>query len=453
MQYVWLALKTLRLSILRVGIGWMFALLTFNFNRISIADLGASAILITTLIGMHHFLSPFQVFWGRLADRFPLLGYRRTPYIALSALAGSLLFLLLPTLAVVLSEPGLLAVLAAVAVFIGFGLAMAANGATTFALIAEITTDEERGTVVAITHTFTILSGIISAGVAAAMMPTYDPALMQQLYNLTPLIVLGSLLLSLPGLEPRLTHERRMKLAMQQRAAPIEASATSTLATARALFRTHPQIRTFFLFMLLAIIGIFLQDAILEVFGKEVFAMSVAETTRFTQTWGAGVLLGMLLIAVLSLAVNLSKKLLATVGGLGTAAGLAGLAVAAFTEQADLITPTLFAMGLSIGLFNVGALSLMMEMKVAGHAGLYMGLWGMAQGLGTGFANIGSGALHSGLIETGLLAPAPAYTLIFGLEAVIMLVAIGLLASLSRGTFAPMQPADLTAAVAFDNPA
>ncbi len=453
MRYLWLALKTLRLSILRVGIGWMFALLTFNFNRISIADLGASAIVITTLIGMHHFLSPFQVFWGRLADRLPLLGYRRTPYIALSALLGSLLFLLLPTLAVLLSNGGLLTVLAAIGVFALFGLAMAANGATTFALIAEITTDEERGTVVAITHTFTILSGIVSAGVAAALMPDYDPALMQHLYNLTPLIVLVSLVLSLPALEPRLSHEQRMQLAVQQRTAPIEVSGMSALTTARALFRSHPQIRTFFLFMLLAIIGIFLQDAILEVFGREVFDMSVGETTRFTQTWGAGVLLGMLLIAVLSLVVNLSKKLLATVGGLGTAAGLAGLAVAAATQQAELVTPVLATMGLSIGLFNVGALSLMMEMKVAGHTGLYMGLWGMAQGLGTGLANIGSGALHSGLIATGLLAPAPAYTLIFGFEAVVMLTAIVLLQSISRGTFTPMQPADLTAVVAFDNPA
>jgi len=42
------AVKTFRLSLMRVGAGWMFALLTFNFNRVSIADLGAMAVIVTT---------------------------------------------------------------------------------------------------------------------------------------------------------------------------------------------------------------------------------------------------------------------------------------------------------------------------------------------------------------------------------------------------------------------
>ncbi len=450
MRYIWLALKTLRLSILRVGIGWMFALLTFNFNRVAIADLDAVAILVTTLIGMHHFLAPVQVFWGRLADRHPIAGYRRTPYVAASALLGSLLFLLFPTLAIGLGAHQFTAMLAAVVVFALFGLAMAANGATTFALIAEVTTDDDRTLVVAVTHTFTILSAIISAGVAAAIMPVYDPQQMQHLYNLTPVIVGVSLLLSLPGLEPRIN---RLQAAMQATTPTLENQPASAFVTARLLLQSHPQLRAFFGFMFLSIMGVFLQDAILEVFGKEVFDLTVAETTRFTQTWGAGVLLGMVVIAALSVLVRLSKKLLATVGGLGVAAGLAGLSIAAATQHPEILTPILFAMGLCTGMFNVGALALMMEMSVAGHVGLYMGLWGMAQGLGTGFANVSSGALHSLLIQTGWLTPELAYTLIFAGNALMMLAAVAVLQQVSRGSFAPMQPADLKAAVAFDSPA
>jgi len=40
-------------------------------------------------------------------------------------------------------------------------------------------------------------------------------------------------------------------------------------------------------------------------------------------------------------------------------------------------------MGFSTGLYNVGALSLMMDMTVEGATGLYMGMWGMAQAFGT----------------------------------------------------------------------
>lgn len=74
------ALKVLRLALPKLGVGWMFALLTSNFNRVSIVELGVMAIIVTTMIGLHHFLSPFQVVWGRIADSHPVFGLRRTPY-------------------------------------------------------------------------------------------------------------------------------------------------------------------------------------------------------------------------------------------------------------------------------------------------------------------------------------------------------------------------------------
>jgi BCD family chlorophyll transporter-like MFS transporter len=206
MKFLRLALKTLRLSIIRFGIGWMFALLTYSFNRISIHELGALAVLITTLIGLHHFLSPFQVVWGRLADRYALYGYRRTPYIIVSALVGGLVFPLLPSLAVELAQPSVGTLLAAFALFAIFGLSMAANGTASFSLVAEVTTERERGIVIAVGHTFLVLSAIISAGVASALMPVYSAEQMQMLYNLTPLIVLG-MALPVIGIERRISRQ------------------------------------------------------------------------------------------------------------------------------------------------------------------------------------------------------------------------------------------------------
>ncbi len=57
MGFLRLLIKTIRLAITRIGAGWMFALLTFNFNRVAIADLGAIAVIVTSLIGLHHFIS------------------------------------------------------------------------------------------------------------------------------------------------------------------------------------------------------------------------------------------------------------------------------------------------------------------------------------------------------------------------------------------------------------
>lgn len=447
MKFLPLAVKTFQLSLIRVGIGWMFGLLYFNFNRVTITDLGAIGLVVLTLIGLHHFLSPLQVFWGRLADRYPLFGYRRSPSILLGSLVTSLVFLALPGLAVGLGQQALWATLLGLLLFGVFGLAMAAIGTATFALIAEVTTQSERGLVVAVTHTITILSGIISAGVAAAIMPDYDPQKMWFLYGLTPFITVGLALLGLLGMERRISPTEHAALLAQ---ADTHAHQPDALRAGLHLFSHNRQVRLFFLFMLLAILGIFLQDGILENYGGTVFGMNIAETNRFTQTWGSGVLLGMLLVGLLTLRLALSKKLLATAGGLGTAAGLALVALSAFTLQQWLIHPALLVMGFCVGIFNVGAISMMMEMSIEGQTGLYMGIWGMAQGLGNGLANVGSGVLHTALIESNVLSTAAGYGAIFSLEALLMMAAVAVLLRISVQKFQSCGQRELTTVMALD---
>lgn len=453
MKFCQLALKTLRLAVIRVGAGWMFALLTFNFNRIAIHELGALAIFVTTLIGLHHFLSPFQVVWGRISDRYPLFGYRRGPYILLSALVASLVFVLLPSVAVLLGQRGIPVFLAALLLMALFGMGIATYGAASNALVVETTTERERGVVVAVIWTFVIVSGIVSAQVAKVIMPTYDPIQMQFLYNLTPFIVVGFVLLGLIGLERRMTPGEQAALRAQSLKKDVSGNRRNTLRITWDLFQRNRQVRGFFVFVLLSIFGVFLQDAILEVFGAEVFGLTPKDTAEFQQFWGTGVLVGMLLIGAMSTRLSMAKKTLATVGGFCISLSLAVVAIASSRYQVALLNPALLLMGLGTGVFNVGALSMMMEMTVDGHIGLFMGIWGMAQGLGTGLANVFSGVLHTVLITTGLLSPATAYAFIFGIEALIMILAIGVLRSISVQEFQGLSSADIHTAMAFDTAA
>jgi BCD family chlorophyll transporter-like MFS transporter len=98
------------------------------------------------------------------------------------------------------------------------------------------------------------------------------------------------------------------------------------------------------------------------------------------------------------------------------------------------------------GFFNVGALAMMMDMTVEGATGLYMGLWGVAQAFGTGLSSIGSGALHSALVESHLLHPTSAYSLIFGAEAAAMVLAAVILRALSTEQFREAHRARLSRA-------
>ena len=109
-----------------------------------------------------------------------------------------------------------------------------------------------------------------------------------------------------------------------------------------------------------------------------------------------------------------------------------------------MVAPALVVMGLFTGFFNVGALAMMMDMTIDGATGLFMGLWGMAQAFGNGLASFSGGALHTGLIETGFLSPNVAYTFIFGLEAVGMLLAAVVLWRISVTHFQEVHAANLT---------
>ncbi len=433
--------KTFQLALPKIGIGWMFALLTIDFNRITIVELGVSGILITTMLGLHHFLSPFQVIVGRMADRHPLGGLRRTPYIILSSIIGSLVFLALPAVAHAMGAGSLPATVAGFALIIVFGVTTATHGDAHHALIAEVTSERARGGVISVVWTFTILSTIAAAIVMNIVRPVYTPAAMQRLYNLTPFIVIGSTLLGLIGIEKRLRGPALE--ASIQRARKL-APEGNPLSSALHLLKQNWQVKGFFAFMFVSILSIFLQDNILEVFGAEVFHLPVTATTKFQPTWGGGVLFGMVLMGVVSVVFPVEKKRIALVGSVGTAFGMALLAVAAFSRQVALVSPALMTMGLFTGFFNVGALSLMMDMTIEGATGMYMGLWGVAQAFGNGVASIGSGALHTGLIETGWLSPYLAYTAIFTTEAFGMLIATLILLSISVQQFHAIQQANLT---------
>ena len=413
-------LLTLRLALPKVGVGWMFAVLTIDFNRVAIFELGIAAVLVTSLLSIHYFVAPFQVVIGRIADCRPIAGYRRTPYLIAGSLVASLLFLALPSVTLAMGAGSFTGVLAAVLLFTLFGLAMAVIADTHHSLIAEVTDKETRGGVVAVVWVVMILSTIAAAIVMNIMRSEFTPEGMQRLYNLSPFIVVGFTLLGVLGVERRL--DAAELVAARDRARAL-APPGNPLASAVRLLQRNGHARAFFAFVGIAIFAIFLQENIIEVFGAEVFALSIVETTRFQPIWGSGVLLGMLVTGAASVLLKPSRRTLALLGCGGIALGFLLLAGVTLFEQGRLLTPTLFVLGVFTGIFNVGALALMMEMTVEGATGLYLGLWGTAQAFGMGLASIASGGLHTLLIGSGLLAPKLAYALLFGIEAGGMLLA------------------------------
>ncbi|MCB8924205.1 MAG: BCD family MFS transporter [Ardenticatenaceae bacterium] len=436
------AVKTLRLALPKLGVGWMFAILTIDFNRIAIVELGIAAVLITAMLSLHYFLSPFQVISGRFADKHPIFGLRRTPYLLIGGFVGSLIFVALPRIVHAVADGSAWAIVSGFLLLVVYGIAIAFMGDAHHSLIAEVTEPRARGGVISVVWTFTILSSIISAIVFNIVSPEYSLAAMQRLYNLTPFVVVISILVGTLGIEKRLKGDQLKSALEQSRKAAPEGNA---IQAAINILRNNRQARGFFIFVFVAIFSIFLQDNILEVFGAEVFKLSIEETRQFQPMWGGGVLVGMLLMGMASTVFGFSKRTITIVGCVGTAVGMAVLAMAALTRQVGIVFPALVMMGLFTGFFNVGALSMMMDMTVEGATGLFMGLWGMAQAFGNGVASFSGGALHTGLIESGLLGPNVAYGLIYGIEAVGMVVAAVVMWRISVNNFRESHAAAMSA--------
>lgn len=434
---MWQAIRaifwTLRIALPKVATGWMFALLTIDFNRVAIFELGIAAVIVTALLSIHYFMAPFQVVIGRIADTLPLFGYRRTPYLLLGSITASLLFLALPTVTMAMGTGSAMAMLSAIVLFTLFGLSMAVIADTYHSLLAEVTTPESRSLVISVVWIVMIMSTILATVVMNAVRPEFTPEAMQNLYNLTPLIVIGSTLIGVIGMERRMNAQQLEEARAKARSL---APPGNPLTSALKLLQQNPQTRAFFAFISLAMFSIFLQENIIEVFGAEVFAMTITETSTFQRFWGGGILVGMILTGIFSYIFKIARRTLVLTGLAGAAAGFALLGGVSLFEFQPALKPSLFGMGLFIGMFNVGALALMMEMTVAGATGLYMGLWGTAQALGMGMSSVGSGALHTAFIGSGLLVPKYAYFGIFMLEAAGLLVAGYILYHVSVRKFA-----------------
>lgn len=431
-----------QLMLPKVGIAWMFALLTINYNRVTIFDLGISALLLTFLLGIYPLFAPIQPLIGRWIDRHPVAGYRRSPYLFLGMVGSGLLFPLLPWIAIELRNVNPLALLLGIVVMaaFGFGIALIAN--TYLDLVAENTDERSRGGVFAVAWTAQTAAISLWAYVFQQRMPIYSVELMQSLYNLTPLVCLLTTAIGIWGLEKRLDADAIASI----RTAPVRAEVAGNPLDALRVLRENSAARRFFGFVFLTITAIFLQDAILEVYGASVLGMSLAETSTFQQVWNGAVLIAMLLtnpvIAIVSRNVRASteelpayKRWIASIGAFIATLGLGMLAQAALRAESQSLYLALALMGLGTGIFTAVSVTLMSDMTIEGATGRYLGLWSMAQAFATSFAFVASGALYTALIESGFLEPGKGFALIFTLEGLTMLLCLAVLQSVSVARF------------------
>jgi len=443
-------LATLRLVLPKVGVAYLFVMLLSVFNRVMINELKIGATLVGLMYLLYNAMNILQVSTGRLADRRAWLGYRRTPLMIVGLMLAACALLPLPRFALAYSQGDATAFLGMLACMVGFGIGFAMNGDSQNTLIAELTEGKRnRPGVVSAVWLFQLVAIVVSGIVTSILLQRAEIAagaakdcvsdacrairshvaieMMPQLFAAGPIVCLSGLLPVL-GLEKRLT------------AAQVTASRARPALNLRhaytRIFRNE-QTRVFFFFIVTAIFGLFLQDDILEPFGGDVFHLSASVTSRFQSTMGSATIVAMLVMGIIASRRPIAKRTIANFGAVISAVGFAGLAASALLGIETLLWVGMVVLGAGMGVFNIGALSMMMDMTIPGETGSLMGAWGMAQALALGWGQFVGGAMRDAGIH--LIGNASvSYSLIFFLSVTMCLISISLMARVDVQRFRSM---------------
>ena len=412
-------------------------------NRVLIRELGVSATLSTIILALTLFVAPARIWFGHMSDTKPLWGYHRTGYIWIGAASLAIVSVLLvqvmwqvgdslkaggwttPTYA----WTGLLALLFAL-----YGLAVSACSTPFATLLVDVSDEDNRSKLVGIDWSMLIGGTIIGAiliGVLLKELTLNAPIELLQvqinrLFLIVPLLVFGLAFVATWGVEKKYSrYTLRSTLVNQEE--------KITLNRAWRILTATRQTGLFFTFLVLMTIGLFMQDAILENYGGDVFNMEVGKTATLNAFWGTGTLVG-LCVAGFLLVPRLGKRKTTRLGGLLVIFSLVWVVLSGFTHKPEQLQIALLFFGLVSGVLTTGALTLMLDLTAAETAGTFIGAWGLAQALARGVATVTGGVVFDAgrkLFSNLVLA----YGLVFAVQAACMALAVWFLARVNVQEF------------------
>ncbi|MBE9076445.1 BCD family MFS transporter [Romeria aff. gracilis LEGE 07310] len=460
----------LRLGMFNMGLGIMSLLTLGVLNRVMIDELRVPALVAAGAIAVHQFMAPARVWFGQLSDTRPLLGHHRSGYIWLGiismAVTAFLSVQVVWRLAASIAETGwqwsltnifwvgLLALMFAL-----YGLALSSTSTPYTALLVDVSDEQTQSRLVGIGWSMLMVGIIAGVIITVKVLDSLSdvPTLAQiqssinRLFIIAPAIVCGLAIFSTVGIEKKYSH-------LEQRSRAANREDQITLGRALRILTASRQTGLFFCFLLVLSLSLFMQDAVLEPYGGQIFGMKIAETTQLNAYFGLGTLLGIIAAGFL-LVPRLGKKRTVKLGCSAAAGCLVLLTLTGLTAQPPLLMGSVGLFGLAAGVLTTGSIVLMLDLTAAETAGTFIGAWGLAQAMARGGATLlGGGLLTLGkrgmaLVTVGPIPEEqqlPAYALVFLTQAVGMIIAIALLSRVNIREFQLNAKAAITAALESD---
>ncbi len=355
-------LKRVQLGLIHAAVAATLVPINSTLNRILIEDLGILAFVVVLLFSPPYLFSFIQVGIGSFSDRYPLFGLRRTPYIAGGLLLCSTGLMLAAQVALILPENFGLGIGLGVLTFGAWGMGFNLATVSYFSLASEISGEAGRSKTTATMFFIMIVSIILTATWLGRMLEDYSPDRLQSAFGAVALVALVIGLLSLFRLEPRWR--------------PKQSEQRYSLRAIYDEVRQNPQVRLFFVYLLLMLAAVLGQDVLLEPFAARAFGMPVAVTTRITSIWGTFFLLSLVVTGMLE--GRTSKRKIARLASWTAAAAFVLVALSGLAASTGLFYGGVVLLGLATGPATVSNLSIMLDMTVPGKVGLFIGAWGSA---------------------------------------------------------------------------
>lgn len=404
-----------RLGLVQSAIGAIVMLATSLLNRVMVVEYALPAALPAGLVAWHYAVQLSRPAWGHGSDR----GRRRTPWIigGMGVLASGALLAVAALAPLAGGNP--LGTLLAVLAFALIGAGVGAAGTSLLALLATRVAPARRAAAAAITWIMMIAGIVVTAGVAGALIEPFSLARLAQVAGGVAVTAFIVAALAVWGVEPR------GEAALPDADAPPPPPFADAV---RGLLRDG-ETRRFTLFVFLSMLAYSMQDLILEPFAGLMFAMTPKQSTQLSGLQHGGVLIGMVLVGIGGSAFagrSPAQMRRWIVGGcIGSAAALAGLAMAAQAGPGWPIAANVALLGFANGVFAVSAIGAMMGLAGAGgpgQEGIRMGLWGAAQAIAFGLGGL-TGAVAVDIGRALIGSTGTAFALVFACEGALFLAA------------------------------
>ncbi len=409
-------------------------------NRVMVVELGLPVTLAGLFLAVPLLVAPVRVWLGHRSDAYPIRGLRREPYIIIGAGLAGLGAAVSVSLVLRTESLASLSALATLVGLIVYGIGKNLTSNTFQALLADkFEAGAPRSRAATLYEVVNMIGLIAGAGLVGATLQPYSPERLTVVVMVIGAMALLFALFAAPKQEPRDVASRGSQAARSH----------DFQTVVKTVVLNNPQVRRFFVVVMLTLLGTQIQDVLLEPYAAVRFNMTVSESAQLTAFWGLGTL-----IAMLASGLYLIKRfgyLPVYRIGLSVVAVMFLLIVAVgFVGNANLLRLAVVLLGLGTGLAAASLLVSMIEFTTEARAGLLIGVWGVAHQLGRALASLLGGLIVDGVLSLSGGNVMLAYGAAFVLEAVLVGIAIGLIAkvNVTEAKESVMRAGDLLTAVA-----